>query len=197
MDFPGSAPLARGTPLVLEIGFGMGEATAVMAAAEPGIDVLAVDVHPAGVAALLRRLEAAELDNVRVVEADAVAVLQALPSGSLTQVRVFFPDPWPKKRHHKRRLVRGSFAALVADRLAPHGFLHLATDCADYARHTREVLRNWEVEQVDRPTTRPVTGFERRAMAAGRQTVDLVARPGNANEMTVVAAASSPVTAQL
>jgi tRNA (guanine-N7-)-methyltransferase len=197
VDLTGPAPLVRLRPLVLEIGFGMGEATAVLAAAEPQHDVLAVDVHPAGVAALLRRLEAAGLDNVRVVEGDAMAVLRALPAGSLSQVRAFFPDPWPKKRHHKRRLVRESFAELVADRLETLGFLHLATDSLDYAEHCRAVLRGWDVAQVERPSWRPVTKFEQRALAEGRQSVDLVARPGRARLMHAVAAARSPVTAQL
>jgi tRNA (guanine-N7-)-methyltransferase len=164
-----------GRPLVLEIGFGMGEATALMAQADPGTDVLAVEVHPAGIAALLRRLEAAGLDNVRVVEGDAVPLLRALPDGCLAQVRLFFPDPWPKARHAKRRLLRPSFAALVAARLAPGGFLHLATDWPAYAEHAREALAGWEVTEDRRD--RPLTGYERRAHRDGRQAVDLIARP--------------------
>jgi tRNA (guanine-N7-)-methyltransferase len=166
--------LSPGT--VLEIGFGMGEATAAMAAAAPDVDVLAVDVHPAGVASLLRRLEAADLRNVRVVEGDALALLAALPSGSLGEVRLLFPDPWPKKRHVKRRFLRPTTAALLADRLAPQGFLHLATDWPPYVEHAREVLRDWDVELVERGE-RPVTGYERRGHRAGRASVDLRARP--------------------
>jgi tRNA (guanine-N7-)-methyltransferase len=177
IDPPYDGTLVRGLPLVLEIGFGMGEATALMAAAEPGTDVLAVEVHPAGVMALLRRLEAAGLANVRVIEGDALAVLQALPEGSLREVRLYFPDPWPKTRHAKRRLVRPSVAALLASRLAPDGLLHVATDRPEYAEHVREVLQGWVVEQVPRPLHRPETGYERRAVAAGRSVVDLVARP--------------------
>lgn len=175
---PYDGRLVRDRPLVLEIGFGMGEATALMAAAEPSVDVLAVDVHPAGVMALLRRIEAAGLDNLRVIEGDAVGVLQALPAGSLREVRLFFPDPWPKTRHHKRRLVRRSFADLVASRLAPEGLLHVATDWPAYADHVREVLAAWEVCELPRPASRPETGYERRALRAGRQIVDLHARPG-------------------
>ena len=160
---------------MLEVGFGMGEATAVMAAADPGTGVLAVDVHPAGVMALLRRVERAGLTNVRVVEGDAVEVLQALPEGCLREVRLFFPDPWPKARHHKRRLVRPSFAELVASRLAPGGVLHVATDWPGYAEHVRAVLAGWEV--VEDRRGRPETGYERRALVAGRQVVDLVAAP--------------------
>ncbi len=167
--------LVRSEYTVLEVGFGMGEATALMAQAAPGVDVLAVEVHPAGIAALLRRLEKASLTNVRVVEGDAVDVLTALPSSSLAEVRLFFPDPWPKQRHVKRRLLRASFAALLADRLAPQGFLHLATDWPAYAGHAREVLAEWDVEEDRR--SRPPTAYERRALAAGRSAFDLVARP--------------------
>ena len=169
--------LLRSAQTVLEIGFGMGEATAAMAAASPEVDVIAVEVHPAGVMALLRRLEKASLTNVRVVEGDAVELLTALPSGSLTEVRLYFPDPWPKTRHVKRRLLRPSFAALLADRLAPLGFLHLATDWPAYAEHAREALVGWTVERVERPRSRPQTGYERRALMAGRAAVDLLARP--------------------
>ena len=162
---------------MLEIGFGMGEATAVMAAASPGARVLAVEVHPAGIAALLRRLEDQGLDNVRVFDGDAVGVLRGLPSGSLAEVRLYFPDPWPKTRHVKRRLLRPSFAALLADRLAPQGFLHVATDWPAYAEHARDVLEGWDVTEVPRPGYRPVTGYERRALRAGRVAIDLVCRP--------------------
>ena len=164
-------------PTVLEIGFGMGEATAAMAAAAPGVDLLAVDVHPAGLAALVRRLDEAGLTNVRLVEGDAVDVLNALPPASLDEVRLYFPDPWPKKRHVKRRFLRPTIAALVADRLAPQGFLHVATDWPAYEEHAREVLADWDVQEVPRPASRPVTGYERRAQQAGRSAVDLVCRP--------------------
>jgi tRNA (guanine-N7-)-methyltransferase len=161
---------------VLEIGFGMGEATALMAAHDPR-PVLAVEVHPAGIMALLRRLEAARLEHVRVVEGDAFDVLHDLPEHSVEEVRLFFPDPWPKARHAKRRLVRPAFAELVASRLSREGFLHLATDIPAYAGHCREVLHDWELETVPRPEHRPVTGYERRALAAGRVPVDIMARP--------------------
>ena len=162
---------------VLEIGFGMGEATATMAAASPEVDVIAVEVHPAGVMALLRRLEKAALDNVRVVEGDAVDVLTAVPTGSLAEVRLYFPDPWPKSRHVKRRFLRPSIAALLADRLAPQGFLHLATDWPAYAEHARAALTDWDVHEISRPAGRPLTGYERRALTAGRAAVDLICRP--------------------
>jgi tRNA (guanine-N7-)-methyltransferase len=162
-------------PDVLEVGFGMGEATAQMAAAAPTDALVAVEVHPAGLASLVRRLDEAGLTNVRVVDGDAVPVLRALPSGSLREVRLFFPDPWPKARHHKRRFLRPATAALIADRLAPEGFLHLATDWPAYAQHAREVLAGWRL--VGERRGRPVTGYERRALQAGREVVDLVCRP--------------------
>ena len=158
-------------PQVVEIGFGMGEATAAMAAADPR-PLLAIEVHPAGIAALLRRLEAADLDNVRVWEGDAVPVLQALSDGCLDEVRLYFPDPWPKARHVKRRLLRPSFVALLERVLAPGGFLHLATDWPEYAEHAREALVGWTV--VEDRRGRPVTGYERRAHRDGREAVDLV-----------------------
>lgn len=169
-----SAVAAR-PPQVVEIGFGMGEATALMAAAAPGSEVLAIEVHPAGIAALLRRLDAAGLRNVRVWEGDAVPVLRALPDHCLSEVRLFFPDPWPKARHVKRRLLRPSFTALLERVLAPGGFLHLATDWPGYEEHAREALAGWAV--VEDRRGRPVTGYERRAHRDGREAVDLVCRP--------------------
>jgi tRNA (guanine-N7-)-methyltransferase len=169
--------LVRGRPLVLEIGSGMGEATAAMARATPAVDVLAVEVHPAGVAALLRRIEEDQLANVRVAQDDAVTVLQALPAASLAEVRLFFPDPWPKAKHAKRRFLRPSFAALVATRLQPGARLHLATDSLGYVEHAREVLLHWSVEVVPRPEHRPVTRFEQQALDARRPVTDVYAVP--------------------
>lgn len=175
------APYGRvvtGRPLVLEIGSGMGEVAALMAAAEPDVDLLAVEVHPPGIAALLRRLDEAALTNVRVADDDALDVLRGLPAGCLREVRLFFPDPWPKARHAKRRLVRPVFAELVASRLAPGGRLHLATDVPAYVEHARSVLEPaFAVEAVERPAYRPMTGFERRGLAAGRSVTDLLATP--------------------
>lgn len=166
-------------PAVVEIGFGMGEATSLMAAADPR-PLLAIDVHPAGVASLLRRLEAAELDHVQVWEGNAIPVLRALPAGSLEEVRVFFPDPWPKARHAKRRLLRPAFAELLAARLAPRGHLHLATDHPAYVEHAAEALQGWTLTVIDRPQARPITGYERRALCAGRPVTDVIARVGAA-----------------
>ena len=181
----GSAPFdavrvfGRSAPLVLEIGSGMGEATAAMAAADPDRDVLAVEVHTPGLGTLLRRVEAAGLTNVRVLEGDAREVLaDLLAPGSLDEVRVFFPDPWPKSRHAKRRLVTPDFASLVASRLRPGGRLHVATDWASYAEQVEQVLAGSdELVVVSRDRgTRPVTRFEQRGLAAGRSPYDVVAQ---------------------
>lgn len=170
-------PFGREAPLVVEIGSGMGEATVAMAAADPGRDVLAVEVHTPGLGALLRRVEGLGLTNVRVVEADGLDVLRAQAPGSLDEVRVFFPDPWPKARHHKRRLVTAAFCDLVAARLRTGGRLHVATDWASYAEQVRDVLTAHpllDLVGTDRGA-RPVTRFERQGLAAGRPPRDLVA----------------------
>lgn len=173
----------RRAPLVLEVGFGMGEATAALAADQPDRDVLAVDVHTPGAGALLHEIAERELSNVRLLLGDAVDVLRDMVApGTLTEVRVFFPDPWPKARHAKRRLVQGPFLALVAERLAPGGRLHVATDDPAYAAgmlaavDAEPRLRNPCGGPAPRPPWRPVTRFERQALAAGRAVVDVVAQ---------------------
>jgi len=176
----------RRAPLVLEIGFGMGEATAALAQAEPERDLLAVDVHTPGVGSLLHQLSDRALTNVRVMVGDALDVLHdMLPPASLDEIRVFFPDPWPKARHHKRRLVGPAFAALVGSRLRPGGRLHCATDWAHYARQMLEVvaaeptLVNTHGGFAPRPAWRPVTRFEQRGLARGHEVFDVIARrPG-------------------
>lgn len=175
--FGAEVPFARAAPLVLEIGSGMGEATAAMAAADPDRNLLAVEVHTPGVGALLRRLEDLGLTNVRVAEADGLDVLRAQDPGSLDEVRVFFPDPWPKARHHKRRLTTPAFADLVCDRLRVGGRLHVATDSVSYAEQARAVLTahpRLELVSTDRGD-RPVTRFEQQGLTAGRPPHDLVA----------------------
>jgi tRNA (guanine-N7-)-methyltransferase len=172
------ALFGRVAPLVLEIGCGDGEATAALAAADPERDVLAVDVHTPGLAALLRRVEHLEPANVRAAEGDALVVLRdMLAPGSLDEVRVLFPDPWPKARHHKRRLVTAGFADLVATRLRPGGRLHVATDWPEYAAQVLAVVGaapHLAGDVVPRPP-RPDTRFERRARSEGRPVVDVVA----------------------
>lgn len=172
-----ASTFGRTAPVVLEIGFGMGEATATMAAAEPERDVLAVDVHTPGQGNLLKLIEAAELGNVRVVSGDARVLLRdMLAPSSLAAVRVFFPDPWPKARHVKRRLVTAAFADLVADRLVDGGHLHVATDMESYAAQVRQVLAaHPELRIVDAAPWRASTKFERRGIDAGRPPHDLAA----------------------
>jgi tRNA (guanine-N7-)-methyltransferase len=173
----------RHAPRTLEIGFGNGETTAAMALAQPERDFLAVEVHSPGVGALLRRLDALQLGNVRIVQHDVTEVLrEMIPPGALDAVHVFFPDPWPKKRHHKRRLVQPPFVALLASRLAPGGVVHLATDWEDYARQmlaalsAEPLLVNTAPGFALRPETRPPTRFERRGERLGHGVWDLVFR---------------------
>jgi tRNA (guanine-N7-)-methyltransferase len=167
----------REAPLIVEIGSGVGEATGVLAAARPAYDVLALEVWRPGIASSLAELAKAGADNVRLCAVDAVWMLRThVAPGGLAELWTFFPDPWPKRRHHKRRLVGPGFAALVASRLAPGARWRLATDWADYAEQMREVLDarpDLEGGVVERWTERPVTKFERKGLAAGRSIVDL------------------------
>ena len=172
-----SALFGRTAPVVLEIGFGMGEATAAMAAAQPDLDVLAADVHTPGHGNLLKLVEAAELTNVRLVSGDARILLASmLPSASLLAVRVFFPDPWPKARHVKRRLVSREFADLVAGALVDCGTLHVATDIEAYAGQARAVIgAHPGLQVIDNPPWRARTKFEHRGLDAGRSAYDVAA----------------------
>lgn len=178
-----SAVFGRRAPLVLEIGFGNGEATWRMARAEPEHDFIGVEVHPPGVGHLLMALEREAIDNVRVVRADAVEVLSdSIAPASLSQVRIYFPDPWPKKRHHKRRLVQAPFVELLASRIRCGGLLHLATDWADYAEQMLTVLRDHFAfsnlaasdAYIETPDWRPQTKFQRRGERLGHQVFDLL-----------------------
>lgn len=167
-------------PAVLEIGSGMGEATLAMAAADPGTGILAVDVHTPGIGALLAGVERLGLANVRVCMGDAVELMDRLAPSSLAGIRAFFPDPWPKARHHKRRLVQPAFVRHAAELLVPGGTLHLATDIPEYAGQMLAVcaaeprLQNTADGFRSRPAWRPETGYERRGLAAGRRSVDLI-----------------------
>jgi tRNA (guanine-N7-)-methyltransferase len=175
LDLP--AVFGRAAPLVVDVGFGMGEATAEMAAAQPGHDVLAVDVHTPGQGNLLRLVERRGLTNVRVADGDArVLLADMLAPASVAEVRVFFPDPWPKTRHAKRRLVTPAFAALVADRLVDGGTVHLATDMTAYALEARDVLATTPGLTLAEPPWRATTRFERRGGRQGRPAHDLAAR---------------------
>jgi len=181
LDF--AACFGRRAPVTLEIGFGMGDATAAIASAAPDADFLGIEVHPPGVGALLQRIAERGLTNVRIVQHDAVEVLEAMiPAASLAAINVFFPDPWPKKRHHKRRLIQGPFIALLAERLAPGATLHCATDWEPYAEQMLEVLSaeprlvNTADGYAPRPVQRPLTKFEARGIKLGHGVRDLVFR---------------------
>jgi tRNA (guanine-N7-)-methyltransferase len=170
-----------GLPVVLEIGFGMGEATAAMAAADPGTGVLAADVHTPGQGNLLALAARAGLRNVRVANGDAVVLLRdMIAPGALAGLRVFFPDPWPKARHHKRRLIQPEFVALAVSRLRPGAFVHCATDWEPYAEQMLEVLggcaelANRYEGWAPRPEERPLTRFEQQGIDKGHVVRDLV-----------------------
>lgn len=176
------ALFGRRAPRCLEIGFGMGEALAALAQTHPERDYLGIEVHRPGVGALLARLESLKLTHVRLFCADAVDVVNhRLPAACLDAVYVFFPDPWPKKRHHKRRLVQPEFIELLAEKLRPGGVLHMATDWEDYARHMMEVMERCALfintagpgnfaPRGERPPTR----FENRGRRLGHRVWDLV-----------------------
>ncbi|GAA1346294.1 tRNA (guanosine(46)-N7)-methyltransferase TrmB [Saccharothrix algeriensis] len=179
VDF--AAWFGREAPVLLEIGSGMGETTARLVAAAPELNYVAVEVYKPGLAQLLMRAEALGVDNLRVLRGDAVDLLtEHVAPGSLAGVRIFFPDPWPKKKHHKRRLVQPAFVGLLATRLAPGGTLHLATDWENYAEQMLAVcsaeplLRNRHAGWAPRPDWRPVTKFEQRAVEEDRASHDLV-----------------------
>jgi tRNA (guanine-N7-)-methyltransferase len=175
----------RESAVIAEVGFGMGETTASIASQNPANDYLAIEVHSPGVGSLLRQIDAGGLANIRIVQHDAVEVMRDMvPPGSLAAIHVFFPDPWPKKRHHKRRLLQPAFAELAASRLAPGGLLHVATDWQEYADQVLEVLRatpglaNTAEGFADRPAWRPETKFERRGLKLGHAVWDLVFAKG-------------------
>jgi tRNA (guanine-N7-)-methyltransferase len=166
---------------ILEVGFGMGETTAAIAKTRPGDDFLAVEVHSPGVGALLRLIDEERLGNIRIVQHDAVEVVERmLAPESLDGIHVFFPDPWPKKRHHKRRLLQSAFVRALAERLTPTGYVHIATDWEDYASEMLETLRrepllaNMHADFAPRPAYRPLTKFERRGIKLGHGVWDLV-----------------------
>ena len=170
-------------PKILEIGFGMGETSAAIAAANPQNDYLGIEVHTPGVGSLLKLIAESELANVRVVQHDAVEVVRdMLAPGVLAGIHLFFPDPWPKKRHHKRRLIKPDFVALLASRLAPGGYFHCATDWEEYAGQMLEVLggeptlANTAEGFAPRPDYRPLTKFEQRGLRLGHGVWDVVFR---------------------
>ncbi len=178
-----AAAFGRHAPVVLEIGFGMGDATAQIAAALPGTDFIGIEVHAPGVGALLKRIGEQGLTNLRLIRHDAVEVLQhMIPPGSLAGVHLYFPDPWHKKRHHKRRLIQPAFVQLLVGRLAPGGYLHCATDWQPYAEQMLQVLGaeaglvNTAEGYAPRPSWRPQTKFEARGLKLGHGVWDLLFR---------------------
>jgi tRNA (guanine-N7-)-methyltransferase len=171
----------RRAPTVLEIGFGMGDATAQIAAARPQDDFLGIEVHAPGVGALLQRIEERGLTNLRLLQHDAVEVLRdMIAPGSLAGLHVYFPDPWHKKKHNKRRLIQAEFVSHLSSRLAPGGYLHCATDWQPYAQQMLEVLgaeatlANTADGYAPRPDWRPLTKFENRGIKLGHGVWDLV-----------------------
>ena len=176
-----AATFGREAPKVLEIGFGMGQATAEIARNHPETDYLGVEVHTPGVGALLKLIGEQDLANLRLIQHDAVEVLRhMIPEAGLDGIHIFFPDPWHKKRHHKRRLIQPAFAELLASRLKTGGYLHLATDWRDYAEQmlavlaTNTHLRNSSDGYAPRPEYRPLTKFEQRGLRLGHGVWDLV-----------------------
>lgn len=169
------------SPKILEIGFGMGDATAKIAQTLPDSDFLAVEVHTPGVGSLLKLMQEGDISNIRILQHDAVEVLQhMLPDASLDGVHIFFPDPWHKKRHHKRRLIQAEFVKLLCSKLKAGAYIHVATDWQEYAEWVLEVLRaepqlqNSAADYAEKPAYRPLTKFENRGLKLGHGVWDLV-----------------------
>lgn len=177
------ALFGRSAPRIVEIGCGMGETTASIAQAMPDVDFLGIEVHGPGIGNLCKLIAEHGLDNLRIIQHDAVEVLRdMIPEGVLAGVHVFFPDPWHKKRHHKRRIIQPDFVALVASRLAPGAYLHCATDWQEYAQWmlgvlaAEPLLENTASDYAPRPAYRPLTKFENRGLKLGHGVWDLVFR---------------------
>ncbi|MDP4030322.1 MAG: tRNA (guanosine(46)-N7)-methyltransferase TrmB [Gallionella sp.] len=173
----------RAAPKILEIGFGMGESTATIALAHPENDYLALEVHTPGVGNLLKLIDAQHIPNIRILQHDAVEVLRdMLGAATLDGVHIFFPDPWHKARHNKRRLMQAPFVAQLVQKLKPGGYIHVATDWQDYAQQTLAVLsaepllENTAADYAPRPAYRPLTKFEQRGINLGHGVWDLVFR---------------------
>ncbi|MBU1689695.1 MAG: tRNA (guanosine(46)-N7)-methyltransferase TrmB [Gammaproteobacteria bacterium] len=174
---------ARTAPKILEIGFGMGDSTATIASAHPQNDYLGIEVHGPGVGSLLNQIEALGLTNLRVIQHDAVEVLkQMIAPASLDGIHIFFPDPWHKTKHHKRRLIQPELVALLCEKLKPGSYLHAATDWQEYAEHILAVLAaepklaNTAAGYAPKPDYRPLTKFEQRGIKLGHGVWDIVFR---------------------
>ena len=173
----------RAAPKILEIGFGMGDSTATIALAHPENDYLALEVHTPGVGNLLKLIDLQQIPNIRIIQHDAVEVLRdMLGDESLDGVHIFFPDPWHKARHNKRRLIQAPFVAQLVQKLKPGGYIHVATDWQDYAEQVLAVLsaepllENTAADYAPRPAYRPLTKFEKRGINLGHGVWDLVFR---------------------
>lgn len=169
----------RAAPIVVDIGIGLGDSLTTMAAADPGTDVIGIDVHTPGIASTLARIESMGLANVRLVHGDALVFLDRIAPGTLAGIRIYFPDPWPKARHRHRRMISEQNVARFVHLLAPEGFLHVATDIDDYAVQTERILdvhHRLEGGMVDRPAWRPVTRYERKGLTTGHAITDLLYR---------------------
>lgn len=164
--------------MIVEIGFGMGEATIEIAKRFPDVGFMAIDVHQPGIGKLLAAIEESDLANIRVMDEDAHLILKAMiPDESLDAVHLFFPDPWPKTRHHKRRIVNESFVELVASKLKPNGVMHIATDWVPYATWIKERFAKsplFEGGEVERPEWRPLTRFEGQGLRKEHHVTDLI-----------------------
>ena len=181
LDF--DTTFGRDAPRILEIGFGMGETTAAIAEAHPHNDYLAIEVHTPGVGSLLKQIKERQLGNIRIIQHDAVKVLRDMLADSvLGGAHIFFPDPWHKARHNKRRLIQPPFVAQLVQKLKPGGYIHVATDWQDYAEQVLAVLsadpllENTAVDYAPRPDYRPLTKFEQRGLRLGHGVWDLVFR---------------------
>lgn len=178
-----AATFGRDAPKILEIGCGMGETSARIARENPQNDYLGLEVHTPGVGNLCKLIDEGQIGNLRLIQHDAVEVVRdMIGTGTLDGIHVFFPDPWPKKRHHKRRLLKPEFVAELARRLKPGGYFHCATDWEDYAMQMLEVLsaepylQNTADDFAPRPAYRPLTKFENRGLKLGHGVWDLVFR---------------------
>jgi tRNA (guanine-N7-)-methyltransferase len=175
IDIPSLFPNVKN--VILEIGFGMGEATALIGRDFPETGFIAVEVHKPGIGKLMARIEELELSNIRIIEGDAHPILRTMiADGSLDGVHLFFPDPWPKKRHNKRRIVNGRFLELIAPKIKKDGFFHIATDWVPYAEYIQEVFAPSALFTggvADRPEWRPVTRFEGQGITKDHQVTDL------------------------
>jgi tRNA (guanine-N7-)-methyltransferase len=173
----------RSAPKILEIGFGMGEPTAKIALAHPQNDYLALEVHPPGVGSLLKQIDAQGIQNIRIIQHDAVEVLRdMLNDATLDGVHIFFPDPWHKARHNKRRLIQAPFIAKLVQKIKQGGYIHVATDWQEYAEQVLAVLsaepllQNTATDFAEKPAYRPLTKFEQRGLNLGHGVWDLVFR---------------------